>query len=90
MPLNYRGMSLISTVYKLYSTILNERLMLYLEKEGLLVEEQNGFRKSRSCLDHIFVSSTIITNRISENTLTYSCFIDFQKAFDIINRDLIA
>ena len=69
----------MSTVYKLYSTILNERLMLYLEKEELLVEEQNGFRKSRSCLDHMFVLSTIITNRISENKTTYSCFIDIIK-----------
>lgn len=77
----------MSTVYKLYSTILNERIMLYLETERLLVEEQNGFHKSGSCLDHILELSTIITNRISENKSTSACFIDFQMAFDMISRE---
>ena len=90
IPLNYRGISLMSTVYKLYSSLLNERLMEYLEKEQLLVEEQNGFRRARACIDHIYTVCTIVRNRLKVNKSTYACFIDFQKAFDFVNRDLLA
>ena len=53
IPLNYRGISLLSVVSKLYSAVLNNRLLIYLEDEHLLADEQNGFRRNRSCEDHV-------------------------------------
>ena len=44
IPSNYRGISLIYVVSKLYSNVLNKRLMKYLENENSFAEEQNGFR----------------------------------------------
>jgi hypothetical protein len=49
VPLNYRGVSLLSCVYKTYSSIINNRLVKYLELLNILVEEQNGFRAKRAC-----------------------------------------
>ena len=43
IPLNYRGLSLLCAVSKLYSSVLNNRLLPYLESNVLLVDEQNGF-----------------------------------------------
>ena len=54
IPLNYRGISLLSSVAKTYSGILNNRLVKYLNETNFLADEQNGFRKNRSCNDHIF------------------------------------
>ena len=90
VPLNYRGISLLSCVYKIYSSILNERLFSYLETFGLLVDEQNGFRKKRACIDHIYSLFTIVNAKIKEGGSIFCCFIDFQKAFDCINRDLLS
>ena len=89
LPLSYRGISLISNVYKLYSSLLNNRLTDHFERSGLLVDEQNGFRKARSCVDHIYSVTTIVRARLQENKSTYACFIDFQKAFDWVNRELL-
>ena len=89
LPLNYRGISLLSTVYKLYSSILNDRLMAHLEKRNLLVDEQNGFRKDRACIDHLYTLCTIVRTRLVKRKPTFACFIDFSKAFDLINRDLL-
>ena len=54
MPLNYRGITLLNVVSKVYTSILNERLSNWCEKNNIIVEEQGGFRKGRSCIDQIF------------------------------------
>ena len=51
VPLNYRGISLLSCIGKVYAFILNHRLNDYLENNKLMVDEQNGFQKHRSCDD---------------------------------------
>ena len=54
-----------------------------------MVEEQNGFRKNRNCLEHIFTLSSIVGSRLQEKKHTFCCFVDFSKAFDFVNRDLL-
>ena len=80
IPLNYRGISLLSCVRKVYSAFINKRLSGYLEDNNLLADEQNSFRSNRSCEDHIFVSNSLIRNK---------AFIDIRKAFDFIDRDML-
>ena len=53
------------------------------------MDEQNGFRKNRSCLDHIFTLNSIIKNRQEKKLSTYCAFIDMEKAFDFLDRDLL-
>jgi len=89
IPLNYRGISLLSCVCKGYSSILNKRIVAYCEELNIFAEEQNGFRRDRSCTDHIFSFTSIVQNRLSENLPTFTCFIDMQKAFDWVDRDLL-
>ncbi|CAG2207481.1 unnamed protein product [Mytilus edulis] len=89
-PLSYRCISLMSTVAKVFSQILNGRLMKYLENNKLLSEEQNGFRRLRSCLDHIYSVCTILRNRKLMNLDTYLCFVDFSKAFDSVNHTILS
>lgn len=89
LPLEYRGISILSTVYKLFSSLLNLRLMQFAERNGLLHDEQNGFRRSRSCEDHCFVLSSIIRNRKANNLSTFVGLIDFKKAFDCVDRTLL-
>ena len=89
VPLNYRGISLLCCSAKLYSSVLNTRIQKYLDDNNLLADEQNGFRKGRSCEDHIFVFDSIIRNRLNENLPTVAAFIDLQKAFDCVNRDYL-
>ena len=88
-PLQNRCITLMCCVSKLYSSILNRRLQIFLEKNNILVEEQNGFRASRSCIDHILVLCSILRNRKALGLSTFLSFIDFQKAFDSIDRNLL-
>ena len=54
-----------------------------------LVDEQNGFRKNRSTIDHISTLINIIDSRKKRKCLHFCAFIDFHKAYDCINKDLL-
>ena len=89
IPLAYRGISIVSCVSKIFTAVLNNRLKRFLEDDHLLADEQNGFRKGRSCLDHIYVLSTIVKKRQIRNESTFAAFVDFRKAFDFVDRGLL-
>ena len=88
-PLNNRCITIMCCIAKVYSTLLNTRLQKFLEDNSILVDEQNGFRASRSCIDHIFSLVTILRNRKSQGKSTFLSFIDFKKAFDSVDRTLL-
>lgn len=82
---NYRGISLLNAGYKIYAKILNNRLKII--TDSLLLEDQCGFRKGRSCSDNIFVLKQILEKRKEFNYRTCLAFVDYEKAFDRINRN---
>ena len=89
VPLNYRGISLLPVVSKLYTGLISSRFSEHLEKNGLIANEQNGFRPDRSCLDHIFTLQEILRVRKAQNRESFCSFVDFQKAFDYVDHDFL-
>ena len=84
---NWRGIMLLSVPSKILTRIILERLKKALNKT--LREEQAGFRQDRSCTDHIATLRIIIQQSKEWQSPMYSVFIDFQKAFDSVDRDVI-
>jgi hypothetical protein len=69
---NYRGITLLDIVYKVFSNVLNERLKKI--TENLLGEYQCGFRKNRSTSDQIFTIRQMMENamNITRTCICYS------------------
>ena len=88
-PLNYRGITITSLVYKIYCSILNHRLSHWIESNNILCDEQNGFRSGRCTIDHVGSLTSIIETRMKKKSDTFVAFIDFSKAYDRINRQLL-
>lgn len=88
-PLSYRGLTLGSSMYKLYCAVLNNRLTKWTEENNIVAEEQNGFRKNRNTLDHLSTLTTIIETRMKKQLSTFCAYIDFKKAYDCINRNIL-
>ena len=88
-PISYRGISLLSSICKLYTGILNNRIAKYLESEQIICPEQFGFQKGKSCEDHVYNISTILRKRLQNNENTFAAFLDLEKAFDRIDRNLL-
>ena len=54
--------------------------------DKLLRQEQAGFKKGKSCIDHIFVLSQILEQSHELNSSLYVVFMNFEKAFDSLHR----
>ena len=77
---NYRPISLVSNIYKLFAKIILKRIEQTLDEQQPI--EQAGFRKNFSVIDHIHVVRQIL-EKCTEYKLTYYlAFVDYSKAFD--------
>ena len=88
-PLSYRGIALASAMFKLYCSVINSRLSSWSEINNKIVDEQNGFRKNRSTIDYVSTLTNITDSRKKRKLSTFCAFIDFRKAYDCINRELL-
>ncbi len=79
VPLNYRGISLLSCVGKAFSGIINKHVVNYCEDNNIYEDEQNGFRKKRSCENNIFALTSIIKNGMSENKIHFVVLLIYKK-----------
>jgi hypothetical protein len=77
---NYRGISLLSTSYKILSNILFSRLDPYIDE--IIADHQCGFRCKRSATDQIFCIRQILEEKWEYNETVRQLFIDFKKAYD--------
>ena len=87
-PMNYRGIT-VTSAYKAYCSVLNKRLTAWSESTGKLTDFQNGFREKRSTIDHLTTITSIMENRKAVKKSTIVVFVDFSKAYDTINRELL-
>ena len=87
-PDNYRGIALISCLAKLFYAILNNRLMDFCLKHGILSPSQLGFLAGNRTSDaHIILHNLINEYCHKKSSRIYGCFVDFSKAFDSIPRE---
>ena len=84
---NYRPICVLPLLYKLFSTMLYSRLQPVLEKE--LQQDQAGFRKLFSTVDHLHAFAQIQEKSSECNVELWTCFLDFQKAFDSVEHKAI-
>ncbi|KAF2350125.1 Reverse transcriptase domain [Trinorchestia longiramus] len=83
---NRKKKALADTVSKIFCGILNERMKHVVEEQGVMGEEQNGFRRDRRGEDNLFVVSEVIERKRKENKKVYLAFLDIEKAYDRVDR----
>ena len=89
---NYRGIAIGSILAKLFSSVLDTRLQQWAELHNLRACSQTGFRHEYGTQDALFTMRTLIETirvRLHRRRASYLfvCFVDFQKAFDSVNRN---
>lgn len=88
-PYTYRGLAMQECIFKLYCMIIVGRLSEFLESTGTLSECQAGFRPRRSTTENVFTLMSSIRLAWAKKKEVFACFVDFKKAFDYTDRDLM-
>lgn len=81
---NYRTIALVSHASKILLRVILERMQCKLESE--IAEEQAGFRAKRGTRDQITNLRIIVEKSKEYSQPLYMCFVDFQKAFDMVKH----
>ena len=85
-PENYRKITLLSSLGKLFDSVLNNRLCFCKEALRLHNPWQNGFKPGSWTTDNLFIFNAIIDKYQATKKPLYVCYVDFKSAFDYVNR----
>jgi hypothetical protein len=86
---NYRPISLLPLLSKVFERLIYSRLYQYFEKYNLLADAQDAYRKGRSTeLTLLDVKEHILTQMQKKN-IVVGLFCDFSKAFDTVNHRIL-
>ena len=88
-PNNYRPISLLSHFDKILEKIICRRLVSFLERNKILYCYQYGFRKLYSTALALIEITDFIKRLLDEKNYVISIFIDFKKAFDTVDHDIL-
>ena len=84
---NYRPISLISLVMKVFERLLYEELLK--RTEAKIDPRQHGFLKNKSCNTNLLLFTDSIASSLHNKTAVDAVYFDFAKAFDTVSHDLI-
>lgn len=88
-PENYRPVSLITNITKIFEKIIKVRMTQYLDKYRMISEKQYGFRQGISTQDAIANITSKIYECMEDGLMTIGIFLDLSKAFDTVNHGLL-
>ena len=88
-PDNYRKLTLMACMGKIFESILNKRLGFQSEATDSVDPNQFGFTQGCRTSDNVFIIDTLVSYQKSLRKNLFITFIDFSKAFDFVNRNFL-
>ena len=86
---NYRPISLLSNINKIFEKLMHSRPIEFLEERQILYYKQFGFRKDFSTNHAILNLLEIIEKALDDGQIACGIFIDLEKAFDTVSHDIL-
>ena len=88
--INYRPISILSILSKPIERHIHATIYNFLEQHNLFHELQSGFRKGHSCNTALTSMCNSWLSSINESLVCGAIFLDFRKAFDLVNHDILS
>lgn len=89
LPADYRPVSILPTLSKVFEKILTKQIIGHLDRKCLLSPFQSGFRPNHSCATAMVKILDDIRQQFDRGYLTILCLLDFSKAFDRVNHNIL-
>ena len=86
---NYRSIAVLPPIAKAFEKIVTSQINIYFNINKLLFSGQHGFRTDHSCETALHEVITEMLNILGKRHIGLFLFIDFRKAFDLINPQLL-
>ena len=86
---NYRPISILPILSKILEKLMQARLVKFLDSNKIIYEHQFGFQKNRSTSLAILDVQAKIIEAIEQKQIACSVFLDFAKAFDTVNHNIL-
>ena len=87
-PKNYRPISLLPLISKIFEKIIHAQTQLFLDENNILYKFQSGFRVNHSTDTSLSYLNNKIMNGFENKSYTGMILIDLQKAFDTIDHEI--
>ena len=88
-PDNYRGITVLPIFEKIFEIMAQRRIEFINDAFDRTDKYNGGFLKGSRCSDNLYILSSLIERQVNLGQSLIVCFIDFSKAFDLINRDIL-
>ena len=86
---NYRPVSLLCILSKVFEGVMYTRLSSFLESRKILFDKQFGFRKQHSTYMTLLILMDKLIKSIERGNYVIGVFLDFSKAFDTVNHSIL-
>lgn len=86
---DYRGVTLMATAYKVYASVLANRLEKEMEEKEIVSESQAGFRRGRGVMDNIYVVNYLVGRELERGKKVVAALVDLKAAFDSVDRGIL-
>ena len=88
-PNNYRPITLVPIISKIFEKVIYNRLIEFLNKHNIIKKEQNGFQHNKSTSLAAFSLIKNITEYIDEKISVVAIFFDMSRAFDFVDHEIM-
>ena len=86
---NYRPISLLPTLSKIFEKLMYSRLINFFKKHNTLYENQYGFQSNMSTEYAVNKVLNYVVETLERNEIGVCIFLDFAKAFDTVNHEIL-
>ena len=86
---NYRPISILSPFSKILEKLMLDRLWKFINRFDIISQQQFGFRRGSSTEKAILSLTEYVYNNLNSSHHSIAVYIDYRKAFDTINHDIL-